>query len=123
MVDQISSAAERARTVLAAATSLSVTAGRRRVHLSGRHATDPAGRTLLDLPPDSGLGAAVAGGREPSPVEVTDVAPVAMRRREFPRLDRDVRLPFGTPLAAAADAPGRLLDLLAGAHRCPRRAR
>jgi hypothetical protein len=44
-------------------------------------------------------------------------------RLEYVSRDRDVRLPFTPPLRAATEAPTRVLSLLAGAHRCPRRGR
>jgi hypothetical protein len=43
-------------------------------------------------------------------------------RLEFPSRERDVRLAFSTPVESAADAPSRLLELLARARAC-RRAR
>jgi hypothetical protein len=42
-------------------------------------------------------------------------------RLEFPSHDRDVRLPFGQPVATVEDAPSRMLELLARARTCRRR--
>ena len=42
-------------------------------------------------------------------------------RLEFPGHDRDVRLPFGQPVAVVEDAPSRMLELLARARTCRRR--
>jgi hypothetical protein len=42
-------------------------------------------------------------------------------RLEFPRGDRDVRLPFSEPVDVPEDAPGRMLELLARARSCHRR--
>lgn len=68
--------------MLAAATSLTVTAGAHRVHLSGRHATDGEGRLTFDVPHGSVLPRVVELNDElPTVVEVTDIAPVAMRQR------------------------------------------
>jgi hypothetical protein len=43
-------------------------------------------------------------------------------RLEFPSADRDVRLPFGQPVVTVEDAPSRMLELLARARTCRRRA-
>lgn len=82
-------AAERARSVLAAAWSCSVTAEGTREELVGAHTVTDDGRVLVDVPGDSALlGAAICAPRgEPSAVlEFADVAPVPVRDRIRARL-------------------------------------
>ncbi|MFI7407198.1 DUF2470 domain-containing protein [Streptomyces sp. NPDC049627] len=83
------SAAERARSVLAAAWSVAVTAEGCREELVGAHTVTEDGRILLDVPEDSVLvTAAICAPRgEPSAVlEFADVAPVPVRGRIRARL-------------------------------------
>ena len=83
------SAAERARSVLAAAWSVAVTAEGCREELVGAHTVTEDGRVLLDVPEDSVLvTAAICAPRgEPSAVlEFADVAPVPVRKRIRARL-------------------------------------
>lgn len=82
-------AAERARSVLAAAWSCAVTADGGREELVGAHDTAEDGRVLLHVPQDSALLAtAICAPRgEPSAVlEFADVAPVPVRNRIRARL-------------------------------------
>ncbi|MYS94628.1 MULTISPECIES: DUF2470 domain-containing protein [Streptomyces] len=82
-------AAERARSVLAAAWSCSVTAEGTREELAGAHTVTEDGRVLVDVPGDSALlAAAICAPRgEPSAVlEFADVAPVPVRDRIRARL-------------------------------------
>ncbi|GGY06152.1 DUF2470 domain-containing protein [Streptomyces djakartensis] len=82
-------AAERARSVLAAAWSCSVTAEGTREELAGAHTVTEDGRVLVDVPEDSALAAAAicAPRGEPSAVlEFADVAPVPVRDRIRARL-------------------------------------
>lgn len=82
-------AAERARSVLAAAWSCAVTAENGREELVGAHSVADDGRVLLHVPEDSALlGAALCAPRgEPSAVlEFADVAPVPVRGRIRARL-------------------------------------
>ncbi|MGA5313194.1 DUF2470 domain-containing protein [Streptomyces pseudogriseolus] len=77
-------AAERARSVLAAAWSCTVTAEGTREELVGAHTVTDDGRVLLDVPEDGALYAAAlcAPRGEPSAVlEFADVAPVPVRER------------------------------------------
>ncbi|GHE48702.1 DUF2470 domain-containing protein [Streptomyces thermocarboxydus] len=77
-------AAERARSVLAAAWSCTVTAEGTREELVGAHTVTDDGRVLLEVPEDGALlAAAVCAPRgEPSAVlEFADVAPVPVRDR------------------------------------------
>ncbi|MHC3467289.1 DUF2470 domain-containing protein [Streptomyces sp. 7R007] len=77
-------AAERARSVLAAAWSCAVTAEGGREEFVGAHTVDEDGRVLLRVPDDSSLRtAAICAPRgEPSAVlEFADVAPVPVRQR------------------------------------------
>ncbi|MFH9011189.1 DUF2470 domain-containing protein [Streptomyces sp. NPDC017943] len=83
------SAAERARSVLAAAWSCSVTAESTREELVGAHTVTDDGRVLVEVPGDSALlTAAICAPRgEPSAVlEFADVAPVPVRTRVRARL-------------------------------------
>ncbi|MBB4717307.1 hypothetical protein BJ965_007189 [Streptomyces luteogriseus] len=82
-------AAERARSVLAAAWSCSVTAEGTREELVGAHTVGEDGRVLVEVPEDSALlAAAICAPRgEPSAVlEFADVAPVPVRDRIRSRL-------------------------------------
>ncbi|MFE6176489.1 DUF2470 domain-containing protein [Streptomyces sp. NPDC056464] len=81
--------AERARSVLSAAGSLTVTTHGHRVELIGLHTVDAAARLLLQNPPDAFLAAELAvapQGDLAALVEFTDVAPVAVRERVRARL-------------------------------------
>ncbi|KUO03471.1 DUF2470 domain-containing protein [Streptomyces caeruleatus] len=83
------SPAERARSVLAAAGSLTVTTQGHRIELIGLHTVDAAARLLLPNPPDGHLGAESAmapHGDLATLVEFTDIAPVAVRERVRARL-------------------------------------
>ncbi|OXY92713.1 DUF2470 domain-containing protein [Streptomyces diastatochromogenes] len=82
-------AAERARSVLAAAWSCGVTADGAREEYVGAHSVTEDGGVLLDVPEDSALVAAAlcAPRGEPSAVlEFADVAPVPVRQRIRARL-------------------------------------
>jgi hypothetical protein len=82
-------AAERARSVLAAAWSCAVTADGGREEFVGAHSVDEDGRVLLHVPEDSALlAAAICAPRgEPHAVlEFADVAPVPVRGRIRARL-------------------------------------
>ncbi|MGW2741680.1 DUF2470 domain-containing protein [Streptomyces sp. NPDC001450] len=82
-------AAERARSVLAAAWSCGVTADGAREEYVGAHSVTEDGGVLLDVPEDSALLAAAlcAPRGEPSAVlEFADVAPVPVRQRIRARL-------------------------------------
>lgn len=82
-------AAERARSVLAAAWSCAVTAEGAREEFVGAHSVTDDGRVLLEVPEDSALlAAAICAPRgEPSAVlEFADVAPVPVRNRIRARL-------------------------------------
>ncbi|MEV0174248.1 DUF2470 domain-containing protein [Streptomyces sp. NPDC050803] len=82
-------AAERARSVLAAAWSCAVTAEGGREEFVGAHSVAEDGRVLLDVPEDSALvTAAICAPRgEPTAVlEFADVAPVPVRNRIRARL-------------------------------------
>lgn len=81
--------AERARSVLAAAGSLTVTTQGHRIELIGLHTVDAAARLLLHNPPDGHLAAELAvapHGDLAALVEFTDVAAVAVRERVRARL-------------------------------------
>ncbi|WP_405847241.1 DUF2470 domain-containing protein [Streptomyces sp. NBC_01518] len=85
----VPAAAERARSVLAAAWSCAVTAEGGREEFVGAHSVDDDGRVLLQVPEDSALlAAAICAPRgEPSAVlEFADVAPVPVRNRIRSRL-------------------------------------
>src|SRR3954454_24395026 len=90
------SGAERARSAVQAAASVTVVTATYRAHLEGRHAVAPDGALLLDLPPGSAVAAEAAGGAS-AVVEVTDVAPVAVRDRVRARVSLAGWLEPGTP--------------------------
>ncbi|MBN0042695.1 DUF2470 domain-containing protein [Streptomyces actuosus] len=82
-------AAERARSVLAAAWSCAVTASGVREELAGAHTVAEGGRVLLHLPEDSALAAAALcapRGEVSTVLEFADVAPVPVRHRIRARL-------------------------------------
>lgn len=113
------SAAERARSVLAAAWSCAVTAGGGREEFVGAHTVTDDGRVLLDVPEDSALltAAICAPPGEPSAVlEFADVAPVPVRDRIRARLwlagrfsVRDGRLAFQPTRVVLRQASGAVL--------------
>lgn len=81
--------AERVKTLLAAADSLTVTTGEARYELVGLHSLDAVGRLLLWAPAHSCLvtqAFAAAGGDIEARIEVTDVAAVAVRDRVRARI-------------------------------------
>lgn len=224
-MDHAPTAAERLRSLLRAASTVDVLVRGRRMRLMEAHTVDPAGRLLLAVPGASELALDLADGPAPARIEITDIAPVAMRDRiraraaidgqlsvcdrdplvavldlagaelaerdgavsidpaqfaraepdllasresellchlvdahadlvawlsrlvpaerlngvrrvhplrvdrfgvvlrlEFPGRDRDARLPFTHPLGTVEEAPGRMLELLARARMCRRRA-
>ncbi|MEU6478788.1 DUF2470 domain-containing protein [Streptomyces sp. NPDC047017] len=82
-------AAQRARSVLAAAWSCAVTAQGGREEFVGAHSVADDGRVLLHLPEDSALGVSAVcapRGELPAVLEFTDVAPVPVRERVRARL-------------------------------------
>lgn len=80
------SAAERVRSVLATATSLSVSCDQQPANLLGLHTITSCGEILLNVPAESPLRSSVADDAEPATIEVTDIAPVAVRDRVRARL-------------------------------------
>ncbi|MFJ8536005.1 DUF2470 domain-containing protein [Streptomyces sp. NPDC093591] len=87
--------AERARSVLAAAGSLTVTTHGHRIELIGLHTVDAAARLLLHNPPDGHLAAELTmapHGELTALVEFTDIAPVSVRERVRARLTLGGRL-------------------------------
>lgn len=125
-------AAERARSVLAAAWSCAVTADGAREEFVGAHTVTDEGRVLLDVPEDSALlAAAVCAPRgEPSAVlEFADVAPVPVRDRVRARLwlagwfsAQDGRLAFRPTRVVLRQRSGAVLvdlDEFAGAAPDP----
>ncbi|MGW3265831.1 DUF2470 domain-containing protein [Streptomyces sp. NPDC001056] len=82
-------AAERARSVLAAAWSCAVTAGGAREEYVGAHTVADDGAVLLTVPEDSALHTAALGAPRQDPravLEFADVAPVPVRDRIRARL-------------------------------------
>lgn len=76
--------AERIRSVLASAGSLTLTTAGHRYELFGLHTIDERGQVGLDLPPDDTLAAHIACAPRGAPaalLEFTDVAPTAVRNR------------------------------------------
>ncbi|MEW2400699.1 DUF2470 domain-containing protein [Streptomyces sp. NPDC046862] len=87
--------AEYARSVLAAATSLTVTTPGHVIELIGLHTADETGQLTLEDPTGGHVTAelaATSGRRLGAVVELTDVAPVAVRERVRARLALDGRL-------------------------------
>ncbi|MFH0516120.1 DUF2470 domain-containing protein [Streptomyces sp. M41] len=87
--------AERARSVLSAAGSLTLTTHGHRVELIGLHTVDAAARLLIQNPPDAHLAAELAmapHGDLTALVECTDIAPVSVRERVRARLTLGGRL-------------------------------
>jgi hypothetical protein len=83
------SAAERIRSAMTAAESLSVTTDTRAYDLSGMHRVDDRGRLRLRAPADSALAAEVATapfGDVAALVEITDIAPSTLRDRVRARI-------------------------------------
>src|SRR5688572_29236907 len=74
-------AAERLRSLLCTASSVDVVARGRRICLMDAHTVDADGRVVLAVPADCALAVDLSGGPLPASVEVTDIAPVAMRDR------------------------------------------
>jgi hypothetical protein len=81
-------AAERLRSLLRTASSLDVVAGARRMQLMDSHTVDPDGRLLLVVPDDCALAQDLAEGPRTARIEITDIAPVAMRDRVRARAAR-----------------------------------
>jgi len=106
------SAAERVRSILAAAESLDLVAGDRRSRLIGRHTVDAEGDLIVRLPADSGLAVGLAGGVDAS-AEFTDVAPVALRNRVRAQLTLGGRLHvLGRRTGEGADPAGTVIARL-----------
>ncbi|MFG2892295.1 DUF2470 domain-containing protein [Streptomyces sp. NPDC048248] len=105
-------AAERIRSVLARAGSLSVTTNGHRLDLVGLHTVDSKGRLRLRLPADSPLrppAACAPGATQAALVEFTDIAPTAVRERVRARVSLSGWLtPTGPEGATDAGADHRL---------------
>ncbi|MPY59192.1 DUF2470 domain-containing protein [Streptomyces spongiae] len=87
--------AQRARSVLAAATSLTVTTPGHVIELIGLHSVDETGQLTLEDPTGGHVTAelaATSGQRLGAVVELTDVAPVAVRDRVRARVTLEGRL-------------------------------
>lgn len=83
------SAAERIRSAMAAAESLSVTTDARAYDLIGMHRVDDRGRLRLRAPADSALAAEAVSapfGDVAALVEITDIAPTTLRERVRSRI-------------------------------------
>lgn len=80
-------AAERIRTALTVATSLSVTADGHQTHISAGYLVTSTGSIMMELPAGDPVRTVVGDGDGlPAVVQVTDIAPVAMRRRVRARI-------------------------------------
>jgi hypothetical protein len=96
------SAAERVRSVLAAARSLTLTTEAHRVELVGLHSLEAPGRLLLNVPAETHLSSEIAVapyGDVTATVEFTDVSPVSVPDRIR------ARVVLGGWLAPAGDRP------------------
>jgi hypothetical protein len=108
-------AAERIRSVLAAAQSLDVVASCGRARLTGRHDVDGRGLLTLRLPGDSRLAqtAARAVAGVPVVAEFTDIAPIAMPHRVRAQVSLNGVLSLvGYRYGADADAAGTVIALV-----------
>lgn len=106
--------AERIRSVLAAAESLTVTTDGHSCDLMGVHSVDDRGRLTLRLPADSclsGRSALAPRGSLAAFAEFTDIAPTAVRDRVRARVTLSGWL---TPVRSAAEADTLNLRLDAG---------
>ncbi|MCX4750373.1 DUF2470 domain-containing protein [Kitasatospora sp. NBC_01287] len=104
-------AAERVRTVLAAADSLALATERHSYDLIGVHALDPDGGLTMRVPRDTPLAAEHAQaprGALACVVEITDVAPAAVRDRVRARVTLVGRLLADERASDAADLTLRL---------------
>jgi hypothetical protein len=112
-MDHAPTAAERLRSLLRTASSLDVVAGARRMPLMDSHTNDPARRLLLAVPDDCALALDLTGGPLAARVEITDVAPVAMRNRVRARavLEGQLRVFGPHPRAQDVQAFVAVLDL------------
>ncbi|MEU1405890.1 DUF2470 domain-containing protein [Streptomyces sp. NPDC005728] len=109
--------AERARSILAAATSLTLTTETYRIELIGLHAVDDAGRLTLQDPSGGCIAAALTTTSRrdlAAIVELTDITPVPVRDRVRARLtlggwlspDEPGRLRFHRARAALQETDG-----------------
>lgn len=102
-------AAELARSVLATATSLTLTTAGHRVELIGLHAVEASASLVLTVPVESHLGGEIAAAPDGGPaatVEFTDVAPVSVPDRVR------ARLLLGGRLRIAQDHPATAATVL-----------
>jgi hypothetical protein len=113
-MDHAPTAAERLRSLLRTASSLDVVASGRRMQLMDSHTIDADGRMLLAVPDDCALALDLVDGQLPARIELTDVAPVAMRNRVRARAVLDGRLSVIGPHPRGRDVPAILaaLDLV-----------
>jgi hypothetical protein len=81
LMEYVPTAAERLRSLVLSASSLDVVAAGRRVHLMDSHIVDADGRVRIAVPADGALALDLADGPLPALIDITDVAPVAMRDR------------------------------------------
>jgi hypothetical protein len=107
-MDDVPTPAERLRSLLCAASTVDVVAHGRRMHLVDAHTVDPLGRLLLSVPDHSVLALGLVEGAVPARVEITDVAPVAVRGRGGARaaVDGQLNVSARSPLVAALDLTG-----------------
>jgi hypothetical protein len=105
-MDQAPTAAERLRSLLHTVSSLDVVARWRRMSLMDSHLVGADGRLRIGVPRDCALALDLVAGAVPVHVEVTDVAPVAMRDRVRARAALDGQLSVSErETAAGPDAP------------------
>lgn len=111
--------AERIRSAVAAAESLSLTTDSRAYDLIGMHLVDDRGRLRLRAPADSPLAAEVASapfGDLPALVEITDIAPTTLRERVRSRttltgwLSAEAEQPEPRTLVCALDLAEATID-------------
>ncbi len=111
--------AERVRSLLVAADSLTVTTGEHRCDLVGLHSVDAVGRLFLWAPAHSCLVTEVdtqVGGRVPAKIEVTDVAAVAVRDRVRARVAVHGSLSLNHPATCSDNGKLHMVELALDVH-------
>jgi hypothetical protein len=105
-MDRAPTTAERLRSLLHTASSLDVVGPWRRMSLMDSHFVGADGRVRIGVPRDCALAIDLATAAVPVRIEITDVAPVAMRDRVRARAALDGQLSVSErETAAGPDAP------------------
>jgi hypothetical protein len=102
-MEDVPTPAERLRSLLRSATSLDIVAAGRRVQLMDSHTVDAEGVVRIAVPADGALALDLVGGPLPVVIEITDVAPVAMRDRIRARATLAGGMRLAGPVPRSAD--------------------